>query len=54
MQDQLQEAIGEFGRKIEGIITRLSSGYLYAVNDNEEKLGSNNKEVFNYVTLKLL
>ena len=54
IQDKLQEAIGTFGEKTGGSVTSTTSGYLYTVNYDLDNLYAKKKEVFHYVTSKLL
>ena len=54
MKYQLQEGIEGFGEKIKDIITGLDSGCLYTVNYYVGKFDAKKKEVFHYVTEKLL
>ena len=54
IKHQFQEAIDAFGENIEGSVTSPTSGYLYTLNGDVEKLDTKKKEVFHSATAKLM
>ena len=54
MEDQMMEAIELFGEELEGKVTSTAQHHLFQLNEDDEPLDKNKKEMFHIVTAKIL